>query len=72
MNLLLGFLAQHAFECAQNFLLILLPQHICELSHFTALLGATDELLTHDGELDSVDVAGELDVARNDLVYRLI
>ena len=72
MNLLLSLLAQHAFECAQNFLLILLSQHISELSHLTALLGATNELFTHDSKLDSIDVAGELNVARNDLVYRLI
>ena len=35
--LLFHFFAKHAFEGSQNFLLIILPKHVCKLGDFTTL-----------------------------------
>lgn len=69
LDLLLHFLPQHGFESSQDLLLVLLSEHVGELSHFPTLLRAADELLAHDGESDLVWLVWlEIDVACDDLV----
>ena len=72
LQLLLYFLSEHAFESAQNFLFILLPQHVSKLGHLPALLWTANEFFPHDGKSDYICVSLNFNVARNHLFHWFI